>query len=131
MILPVIITLILFVIFFISTPIRINNRSIKIAICILALIMTLYTELFNGFYTFNSITEFQKYNLPLKEYYYLTPFKVVKRIGWEADATVYNLNLFSTTDIKFDQSGRMSYYIPRWGGSSRWFEFGIPEKEQF
>jgi hypothetical protein len=53
-----------------------------------------------------------------------------KAINYEAEASVFRLNLIFPTDIKRDQTGKLFYYVPRWGESGRWYEFGIPESKQ-
>lgn len=132
------ILIIISIILWIRKLLRKNQRNIKsnIIIIILVLVSFVYTEFFNGFYTFDHFNEFKKTNESLKKYYYVIPFKLVQvgkyRRGLCGDgevAVVYHGIHFYPTPIKFREN-KMFFCVPSFLETDYWFEFGRPMGEQ-
>lgn len=118
---------------------RIISKSVVkkniISLLFLVFITLIYTEYFNGYYSFDNLKEFQSYNIPLKKYYNVVPYKLRKvNDGFDGiQAEVYILPeilnpFFRPKGIK-KENGKFFYYIFRWGENGKWFEFGIPMGE--
>jgi hypothetical protein len=112
---------------------KLKLYKLSIVLIIIGLFLLIYTEYFNGVYSFKSISEFQSYNLQLKKYYFIVPYKLVNKnqINSEWQTSVYYLNFYWPTNVKRDVQGNLFYYKSRgFGDGGRWFQFGISEGRQ-
>ncbi|MDQ0062753.1 hypothetical protein [Paenibacillus harenae] len=110
-----------------------NIKQRRIIIVVTMIICILYTEFFNGILTFNSKQDFFAYQLSLKKYYFLAPFKLqaidpsVEHYRGQ-DVDVY---LFLYKQMVKLENGKLKYYRTNgFGENGDWFEFGVPEGQQ-
>ena len=119
------------VIFTLSIFVNLSIYKFNKGLIVITLLLVLYTEYFNGIYSFSKIPDFFRFSLRLKTYYYIVPYKVTqgRTYSLDGEATVHYLNLFHPTDIKSGTNGELYYYESR-ESYDKWFRFGIPEGQQ-
>lgn len=98
----------------------------KMLLLLAVFVSLIYTEYFNGSYTFSDYRAFSQYNLPLKKYYFVLPYKLLADDG----ASVYKFPCSFSIPIK--KVGDRLYYYEHtgFGRPGRWYEFGIPRRQQ-
>lgn len=115
-----------------------DHFIVKVIMVVFVVFGLIYTEYFNGIFSFNKYNDFFVYSRPLKSYYIIIPYKIIEQkenervIDSEAEANVYKGISFYPIPIKKDLKGEnFYYYVPRgFGRNGTWFQFGIPKGQQ-
>lgn len=110
-----------------------SRGSVQTVFLLAVVITVIYTEYFNGIYSFSNKKVFYSYNFELKKYYFLAPIKIVEadqadQEHYGQDVQVYYL-VSKNNLVYVKKDGDKLYYLRflGWGEGSRWFQFGIPE----
>ncbi|HOV28156.1 MAG TPA: hypothetical protein PK566_17600 [Pseudobacteroides sp.] len=96
----------------------------------LVIIIFLYTEFFNGIFTFKNYNEFFEVRSKVARHYFLFPYKIVdmENLPEEKFSSVY-YNFYRFSELKI-HGNDIYYRNPKFGETGIWFKFGIPESEQ-